>query len=65
MEYNMQRMVVPATSPPIQCDNLLLPPKKLTAFVKKNNRIMHATAKKSEVFPVSNGVDNRNVPSIV
>ena len=33
MEYNMQRVTPQHSAPVIACDNLLLPPKKLSAFV--------------------------------
>jgi hypothetical protein len=43
MEYNMQRVQPPALPPPIPCDNLLLPPKKLSTFVVRKKTVFSHT----------------------
>jgi len=55
MDYNMQRVQPPVIPAPMQCDNLLLPPKRLTTFVvrKKNLHLVHATAQPAAVRPPS------------
>jgi hypothetical protein len=63
MEYNMQRIVPTSTPAPIPCDNLLLPPKKLSTFVvrKKNLHLVHE--KHAEVLTVIEGDNPGNVPA--
>lgn len=65
MEYNMQRIVPPPTPAPIPCDNLLLPPKKLSTFVvrKKNLHLVHEKHAEAEVLAVSEGDNPGNVPA--
>jgi hypothetical protein len=64
MEYNMQRVspvVIPA---PIACDSILLPPKKLTHFVRKKNlRLIHG--KDAEMLSVGQTVHAGNRPGNV
>jgi len=63
MEYNMQRVQPSVVPPPIPCDNLLLPPKRLSTFVvrKKNLLLKHGNSQ-GAVLAGREGVGAEHVP---